>query len=148
MNETHLVPQFQGRICREWLAFEGGSYFLLVEEEIIEGTTLLLYGWDAGWEVEEGFRMGLLDDYVDEVMSRFGQIIDVGESDNREAGISVVEEGAQGFWVSIYEWNFFWEFWRFEVAYHISDGRYVDNDLVEEVEVEEVDDDEEDCKAY
>jgi hypothetical protein len=139
MSEMHMVPSQRGRICREWLAIEGGSNSLLVEEEGNGVTWLLIYGWDAGWEVEGVFRMGSVEDYADEVIPRFGRIVAVGESDPGGEEILVVEEGMHGFWVLVYEWSFFWEMWMFEVGYYVSHGRYIHHGYDEEIEDEEDD---------
>lgn len=133
MSETHLVPCAFGAIGREWLALDGGAYILVVEEEGNGMRWLVLYMWDAGWERSGAFRMGYLADYEEEVSARLGRVVDVGECNTPGLDeILVVEEGLRGFWLVLYEWSHFWEFWRFEVSYYVSTGRYVESGESEE----------------
>jgi hypothetical protein len=137
MSETHLVPCAFGVIVREWIALEGGTYSLVVEEEGSGMKWLVLYVWDGGWERNGAFQMGCLDDYEEEVSARLGRVVDVGECNTPGSDeILVVEQGNRGFWLVLYEWSHFWEFWRFEVSYYVSTGRYLESEEDEETSFE------------
>ena len=102
---VHLVAPLHGRILRDWLAEEAGTYHVLVEEGHLDEIWLVLYEWDAGWERVASFRMRRGDDYEGEVRSRFAPIVDVGENiDAVGESIVIVEKNNMGFWLLVYDW--------------------------------------------
>lgn len=127
--EQHLIAPRHGRIRREWLAEESNEYRLVVEEESLDDTLMVIYEWDAGWDLVSSFRMGFFDEYMDTIDPRVANIVDVGEStiDEQDA-IVVVEENRNGFWLLIYEWQLVWERWALGLAYFV-DGHYAAPEL-------------------
>jgi hypothetical protein len=123
--DYHLVFPRHGRISREWLALCSGEYHIVVEEEQLGVIWLVLYEWDAGWEWRGSFRMGMHDEFGDEVIPHMASIVDIGEGDE-ETGetILVVEENKAGFWLLFYEWMMFWEQWNLGFVYYVRGGRY------------------------
>jgi hypothetical protein len=144
--ESHLVVPRHGRIHRVWLAEESNEYRLVVEEESESDTWLLVYEWDAGWEVVAVFRMGYRGEYQDTIVPRGANIVDVGESMIEEQeSIVVVEENAHGFWLVIYDWHLFWDEWALGIVYYVANYPYIYPELEDQrnhEELEDIDDDE------
>ena len=141
--ESHLVAPRHGRIHRVWLAEESNEYRLVVEEENESNTWLLVYEWDARWEVVASFRMGDRDEYQETIVARVANIVDVGESIIEEQeSIVVVEENTRGFWLVIYDWHLFWDEWALGVVYFVANYPYTHpelEDLRNHEELEDID---------
>jgi hypothetical protein len=138
--DQHLVAPHHGRILCTWLAEESREYHVVVEEGSFDHQWLLLYEWDAGWDLVASFQMGFLEDYREDLAARFVHIINIGENmaDGGDT-ILVVEESVAGFWLIIYEWMYDWDEYALRMVYFVDGGHY-SIPLVEVLDVSEISD--------
>lgn len=121
MEQQLVAPQH----LRTWLAEESREYQVVVEEGSLDRQWLLLYEWDAGWDLVASFQMGFLEDYRVDIATRFARIVNIGEN-TADAGdsILVIEENVAGFWLMIYEWMYDWDEWALRIVYFVDGRRY------------------------